>query len=226
MLEIFPDNIFVQKYLFFAQGTEGDCWLLASIISLFHGGYDFTKLVQQNKKGDFLINLFGVDNTYTIEQETLKNYPQLNHLKRSFLRAENKNCANEIVYAPKEIVDGYERIIYLDKPYLVQKNSAKNYVVKDYIGYKLIDKISTDRSDFAHIFTYLLTLKNKRVKSLVAFTKTYAKDFENEQFLFALKVFIELGIFSIKEGILCYDEKIKNTLTNSKLYSKIVSLKR
>ena len=77
MLEIFPDNIFVQKYLFFAQGTEGDCWLLASIISLFHGGYDFTKLVQQNKKGDFLIKLFGVDNTYTIEQETFKNYRNL-----------------------------------------------------------------------------------------------------------------------------------------------------
>ncbi len=159
------------------------------------------------------------------DEKNLENYPQLKDLNKSFLRSENKNCTNEIVYAPKEILDGYERVIYLDKPYLVQKTSAKNYVVKDYIGYKIIDKISTDRSDFAQVFAYLLTLKNKQVKSIVDFTNQYAENFTKEQFLFTLKVFIELGIFSIKNGVLYYDEKMKNTLTNSKLYSKIISLK-
>lgn len=159
------------------------------------------------------------------DEKNLKNYSQLNALNRSFIKTESKNCANEIVYAPIEIADGYERVIYLDKPYLVQKTSARNYVVKDYIGYQLIDKISTDRSVFAQIFTRLTTLKNMQVNSLVDFTKTYSNNFDKEQFLFALKVFIELGIFSIKNNVLYYDEKIKNTLTNSKLYSKIVSLK-
>lgn len=113
MLEIFPDNIFVPKYLFFAQGTEGDCWLLASIISLFHGGYDFTKLVQQNKKGDFLIKLFGVDNTYTIEQETFKNYPQLSHGSEAIKAIEigvMKHMQKylkikELIYTPNHSID-------------------------------------------------------------------------------------------------------------------------
>ena len=159
------------------------------------------------------------------DQQNLKYYPQLKGVNKSFIKTENKNCANQIVYAPIEISDGYERVIYLDKPYLVLKSNAKNYVVKDYIGYKIIENIITDRSDFAKIFTYLLTLKNKRVKSLVDFTIEYSREFNQEQFLFALKVFIELGIFSIQNGVLCHCEKIKNTLTNSKLYSKIISLK-
>lgn len=168
----------------------------------------------------------GYGTLYVVSDEkNLKNYPQLKDLNRSFIKVESKNCSNEIVYAPIEIIDGYERVIYLDKPYLVQKSTAKNYVVKDYVGYKIIDNISTDRSVFKQIFAYLLTLKNRQVNSLVDFAKTYSNDFNKEQFLFTLKVFIELGIFSVKNKVLDYDEKVKNTLTNSKLYSKIIALK-
>ena len=168
----------------------------------------------------------GYGTLYVVSDEkNLKNYPQLKDLNRSFIKVESKNCSNEIVYAPIEIIDGYERVIYLDKPYLVQKSTAKNYVVKDYVGYKIIDNISTDRSVFKQIFAYLLTLKNRQVNSLVDFAKTYSNDFNKEQFLFTLKVFIELGIFSVKNKVLYYDEKVKNTLTNSKLYSKIIALK-
>ncbi len=168
----------------------------------------------------------GYGTLYVISDENnLKNYPQLDRLNKSFIRPESKNWANEIVFAPKEIADGYERVIYLDKPFSVQKTSAKNYVVKDYIGYKILDTISTDRTIFAQIFAHLLTLKNKEIKDVVEFARSNSGDFSNEQFLFALKVFIELGIFTIKNGRFTYDEKIKNALTNSKLYSKIITLK-
>jgi ssDNA-specific exonuclease RecJ len=40
-----------------------------------------------------------------------------------------------------------------------------------------------------------------------------------------MKVFVELGIFSIKGGLLNFNQKIKNALTNSNLYSKIYMLK-
>ncbi len=157
--------------------------------------------------------------------ENIKEYPQLCSLNRSFASIQSKNCANELIYAPKEIVDGYEKVIYLDKPFSVQKSNAKNYVVKDYIGYNIIDRISTDRSVFAQIFTYLKNLINKEVKSITQFALKNCGNFDVAQFIFVLRVFIELQIFSIKNGLLCYDEKVKNTLTNSKLYSKIISLK-
>ena len=48
----------------------------------------------------------------------------------------------------------------------------------------------------------------------------YCGDFEKEQLLFGLKVFIELNIFAVASGKLVHNEKIKNALTNSKIYSK------
>lgn len=183
------------------------------------GEFEYIDKSQIESKG-------GYGTLYVISDEkNLKNYPQLNGLNKSFLKPENKNLINEIVYAPKEILEGYERVIYLDRPIFVQVSSAKNYVVKDYIGYKILDKISTDRTDFAQIFTYLKTLNNKEIKNLIAFVKSNCGEFSKEQFLFALKVFIELKIFVIRNGRLTYDEKIKKALTNSKLYSKIVSIK-
>ncbi len=186
-----------------------------------------------NEQGDFefidkeqIEQKSGYGTLYVItDEQNLKKYPQLKHLNKSFIKPESKNLVNEIVYAPREIAEGYDKIIYLDIPFSVQKTSAKNYVVKDYIGYKIIDNISTDRTIFSQIYTYLLTLKSKEIKNLVDFAKRYNGEFSIEQFLFVLKVFIELGIFGIKNGRFVHDEKIKNALTNSKLYSKIISLK-
>ena len=138
---------------------------------------------------------------------------------------QGKGVNSAIIYAPREIAEVYERVIYLDKPIFVQKTNAKSYVVKDLIGYSAIQKLSTDRNDFKVAFNHLLSLKNKEVYDLVDFVKENAQEISEENLLFALKVFIELKIFSIKDQRLTYDPTVKNALTNSKVYSKIVLLK-
>lgn len=152
-------------------------------------------------------------------------YPQLKNLPISFSQPESKNNADEIVFAPSVIFDGYDKIIYLDKPMCVQKTTARNYVVKDLIGYKVLDKIRTDREFFAQAFMHLKTLKGKSFFDVVDFININCAHFEKEALLFALKVFMELKIFYQHGQTFEYDEKITSALTNSKIYSKIVVLK-
>lgn len=160
------------------------------------------------------------------DPNNLKHYPQLSGLEKSFAKIQSKGVNSQIIYAPKQIPDGYERLIYLDKPIIVKETSAKTYVVKDLIGYKQIDKLKTDRNDFAKAFNLLLSLKNKEIADISDFAKQNAtEEISEENLLFALKVFTELKIFSIDNERLTYDPKVKNALTNSKVYSKIKLLK-
>ncbi len=159
------------------------------------------------------------------DAKNLDKYKQLSNLPVSFDKVDSKNLMSEIVYAPSEIPQGYERVIYLDKPLGVQNNLSKTYVVKDLVGYDFIKNLNVEREYFSQIFSYLITLKSKPVFDIVDFVNAYSGDFDKENFLFAIKVFIELGIFSADNKVFTYNEKIKNALTNSKLYSKIVLLK-
>ena len=157
--------------------------------------------------------------------KNLKEYNKLSGLSVSFAKPESKNLISEIVYAPAVIPQGYDRVIYLDKPITVQNTSAKTYVVKDLVGYDFIKKLDIERTYFSQVFSHLVSIKNKPFFDIIDFVNTNAENFEKENFLFALKVFIELGIFSVNNKVFTYNEKIKNALTNSKLYSKIVLLK-
>ncbi len=157
--------------------------------------------------------------------KNLDKYNKLSTLNITFAKPESKNLLSEIVYAPAVIPQGYERVIYLDKPINVQNSLAKTYVVKDLIGYEFIKKLDVDRNYFSKVFSHLLSLNNKPIFDIIDFVNINSASFEKESFLFVIKVFIELGIFSVNNKVFSYNEKVKNALTNSKLYSKIVLLK-
>ena len=159
------------------------------------------------------------------DAKNLSFYPQLQNLPISFNYPEGKNNIDEIVFAPSVILDGYDKVVYLDNPMCVQKTTARTYVVKDICGYKVLDKIRTDREFFAQAFMHIKTLKGKPFYDVVDFVNENSAHFGKEELLFALKVFMELKIFYQYGQTFEYDEKIINALTNSKIYSKIVVLK-
>jgi ssDNA-specific exonuclease RecJ len=99
---------------------------------------------------------------------------------------------------------------------LLQKINKKGLTIKDFIK-----ELSTDRSDFGKVFNELLSLCGKQFQGEGSFASQYFEKEERLQAVFALKVFIELGIFEVRNGYLTYRENIKNALTNSKVYSKI-----
>ncbi len=157
--------------------------------------------------------------------KNLNEYKQLVGLNKSFAKPESKNLISEIVYAPADIPQGYERVIYLDRPITVENTTAKTYVVKDLVGYDIIKKLEVERGYFSQVFSYLVSLQNKPFFDIIDFVNSNSASFEKESFLFALKVFIELNIFSVNNKVFTYNEKVKSALTNSKIYSKIVLLK-
>ena len=105
------------------------------------------------------------------------------------------------------------------------KTTAESAVFSARCGYKILDRISTDRGDFARIYSVLTTLSGKKFKNSVDFCAKYIVDENLYQAIFTVEVFLELGIFSVKSGVFVFDQKVKNALTNSKVYSKIYTLK-
>lgn len=167
-----------------------------------------------NKDTLFIIN--SIDN--------LKNYPEFDVDNISVFDVLKKNGLNLSIIPPENVVD-CESVVYLDTPIQYGFSDKKVAVVEDYCGYSVVDNLSVDRNVFIEYFTIFKTLTGKSFKGEVRFCKRYFSDLNIYQALFVLKVFLELKIFFVKNGVFCYDEKVKNTLTNSKVYSKIYTLK-
>ncbi len=202
-----------------------------SVLSLHALDIQLESLIEEEGKYKFIDkdNLQLRDDIITLyvvsDEENLKFYPQLKDLQKNVFNVDNKRFLSQIVFAPISIPDEYDRVVYLDKPLQVLKSNVKTCVVKDIVGYKLIEKINVDRETFAKIFVKLKQCNNKFFVNFVDFTNRNSGSIGKEQFLFALKVFVELKIFEVDNHLFRYNEKTKNALTNSKLYSKIVLLK-
>ncbi len=157
------------------------------------------------------------------DPDNLKMYPQLEKLPISVFDAEYKTSS--VVVSPRNIPSGFGRIVYLDKPLSALNFEGESYVVNDIIGYKDVENLSVDRSEFGRIFNALVHLSGSVVNDWVNFVKKHFKEQDYYQAIFVIETLTELEIFANKNGRLMYDQKIKNALTNSKVYSKIYSLK-
>lgn len=193
---------------------------------------ELNKLLEQ-KEADYIkigkheVNFFGRSgDVYLIsDPDNLSRYKGVERLPINVFSCLGKSCVGNVIVSPKAIPEDAERVIYLDKPLIAIESEIKTLVVEEIIGYKFLDQISTDRSDFAKIFNFLITCSGKVFNSGAEFTRRFCGDENPYTFLFVTKVFMELGIFTIRNGVFTFDEKVKNALTNSKLYSKIYLLK-
>ena len=170
--------------------------------------------VFENKKPTLYL-LFDPDN--------LKLYPQLKNLPISLFVAEGKTSS--VLVSPKTIPTGFEKIVYLDLPLSALSFNGKSYCFDSVCGYKDIDRLSIERSEFGRIFNKLINLSGSAIIDRITFVKNNFEEKDYYQALFVIEVLTELKILVEVNGKLIYDQKIKNALTNSKVYSKIYSLK-
>lgn len=172
------------------------------------------------------VEIFDSATVYAVsDTKTLKNYNTLSKIPRKLFATDNKNSENCIVVSLSKISDNYKRIVYLDKPMQEIYFSGDSYVVSENVGYKILDKVSVDRGDFALVFNLLKSNCGRRFESASSFYYRFINDDNAYNFVFATTVFLELKIFEIKNGLLTFNNLIKNPLTNSKVYSKICLLK-
>lgn len=157
--------------------------------------------------------------------KNLQAYPELMNLPVKLFSTEGKNSSACVVVSLKEISTGYKNIVYLDKPLATLNFNQKAYLAKDIVGYDWINKLSIDRMEFSQQFVYLKSLVGKKFRNIADFASRYNKETDIAQFVFVLTVFLELGIFYHNNGMFLFDSKMKNPLTNSKVYSKISLLK-
>ncbi len=146
-------------------------------------------------------------------------------MPKAFKRLNFASAINCLIVSPNYIPDNYLNVVYLDKPYSLLRTKANVNMCDNLTGYKDVDNLSVDRTDFTEIFNYLCTKNKSDFVSSVDFYQKEQPSFNAYQFVFATEVFLELGFFSIDGGVLLRDNSVKNALTNSKLYSKISLIK-
>lgn len=161
------------------------------------------------------------------EYSSLSKYPSLKNLPIFLSKPLHKNFQNCVVVAPRVAPEGYDTAIYLDEPLIYATGFEKSFLVEGLKGYSFVDKISVDRSDFVQVYVQLERLVGKPFKNLNALFDLIADraEFCREQFVFSAAVFMELGIYYSRDGVLKRDSTAKSTLTNSAIYSKISDIK-
>lgn len=168
----------------------------------------------------------GYGTVYVVsDPDNLKSHDELGNLPIHLFTCSSKNNADCIIVSPNKIPTGITRIIYVDVPMQpIEFDGEKLYFSKD-CGYKVLDLVSVDRTDFVNNFNLIKNHCGKPFNSATEFYYKNINEGNGYDVVLATTVFIELGIFKVNNGILEYDINVKNPLTNSKLYSKICLLK-
>ncbi len=158
------------------------------------------------------------------DYNNLRLYPALNNLPKVLGAPKHKNFKNVIVFGLESVLEGYNRVVYLDKPLTFVKGYEESYCIDNVVGYGWIKNVSTDREVMIEYFNKISTFVGKANEDIISGIEN-DKTVNQKQFIFALCVFKELGIFYFLDGVLKKDNKIKSSLTNSTVYSKIYTLK-
>ncbi len=166
------------------------------------------------------------------DRRTLRFYEELNGLGCDLFYPSSKNLANELIVSPSPDADlsGFRDFVFLDTPFDFNLETLEGktvYVNREICGYKMFERLETDREVLLDIFSAL----RREVNSLIGGTAeelACACDglgFDKREFIFALNVFEELGLVAFDEGKLTVYRGIKAELTSSSIYRKICSLK-
>jgi ssDNA-specific exonuclease RecJ len=140
----------------------------------------------------------------------------------------SRNVANELIVAPAPDADlsEFKTVVFLDTPSDFHLESLKGktvYYNAELCGYKLFKLLDTERETLLEIYGALrrdVNLLNGETAEEIA-TACDALGFEKRQFIFALKVFEELGLVAFGDGKLTVYRGVKAELSNSTLYEKV-----
>ena len=159
--------------------------------------------------------------------DNVKKFPLIAELDKSLYVTANKNIVNNIVVGITDHnVSGYRRIVYLDRPLgnvpvLDFKETFINRSVRSF-GY---GKLEIEKQVFADLFKKIRDKEYFKAETSVDFAMKCETGYSKMQTIFALEVFIELGIFYFNKGYLRFNPTIKTNLDSSKIYTEVEKLK-
>ena len=162
---------------------------------------------------------------------TLAQFSSLLGLPVDVFRLSSGNCENVVLLSPDPGCDlsGYCDIVFLDVPpaNALNTGTARVQINGECSGRSRLFGLSVAREDLLSVFAALRT-QAERVTG-----ETYAQaakscdclGFSSEEFIFALAVFEELGLISLKGGRLQIYRGKKTELSASPLYRAVTALK-
>ncbi|MBE5742801.1 MAG: single-stranded-DNA-specific exonuclease RecJ [Clostridiales bacterium] len=116
-----------------------------------------------------------------------------------------------------KIPDGYDTVVYLDKPLFVIDTDKTVYVNEEINGFPL-NGVCSDRAVLGKVF---IAIKNRPQGILSPCELTKELNLNVEQIVFAVRVFIELGLVIPQSGRYKAVSGIKRELTDSSVYRSI-----
>ncbi len=165
------------------------------------------------------------------DRRTLKFYEDLEEFGCDLFYPSSRNLANGLIVSPAADADlsGYREFIFLDTPSdynVCALEGRRVFVNRDICGYKMLEDLDVSREGLLNIYAAL----RREVNSLYGNTaeelaiECDGLGFDRRQFIFALRVFEELGLVSFEGGRLTVYRGIKAELNGSATYRKVCKL--
>ncbi len=165
------------------------------------------------------------------DRRTLQFYENLEEFGCDLFYPSTRNLANQLIVSPAADADlsGFRDFVFLDTPADYNLNSIRGrqvFVNREICGYKSLESLDTRRESLLTVYAALrkevASLRGETAEELTAFCDGLG--FEHTQFLFALRVFEELGLVAFEGGRLIVYRGVKAELTDSAAYRKVCFL--
>ncbi len=162
-------------------------------------------------------------------RRTLAAFPVLQGLPVDVFRLSSADVGNVVLYAPEEGVDlsSYRDIVFLDAPAGVScvTGGAKLYYNCEICGYEALKNSNVEREELLKIFA-AVKAGNLRGDTLAeAASSCRGLGFGEEQLLFALTVFEQLGLIVLDGGAVRTVRGERKDLNDSSIYTAAVRMK-
>ena len=150
--------------------------------------------------------------------KTLNKFTGTEFFEKSVLSPDGKGNISVITLGTDGFIpEGYDRVVYLDKPLSVIKTDKKVFVNQEIDGFDTMG-ISTERAVLGKVY---MAVKNRPVGFISVSELVEETGLNARQITFAVKVFIELGLIIPQGGRYKAVVGIKRELTDSSVYKSI-----
>ncbi len=165
------------------------------------------------------------------DRRTLKFYEGLEELGCDLFYPSTRNLSNQLIVSPATDADlsGFRDFIFLDTPAdfnLTALEGRQVCVNGEICGYKPFESLDTARESLLTIYAALrrevASLRGENAEDLTNVCDGLG--FDRKQFLFALRVFEELGLVAFEGGRLTVYRGVKAELSNSPVYRRVCAL--
>ncbi len=165
------------------------------------------------------------------DRRTLQFYEDLEGFGCDLFYPSTRNLSNQLIVSPAADADlsGFRDFVFLDTPadYNLSALAGRRvFVNREICGYKRLQALDVRRESLLEIYGALRKevafLHGENAEELTAACNGLG--FKKEQFLFALKVFEELGLIAFEGGRLVVYRGMKAELSSSPSYQRIYNL--